>query len=102
MLGELNSVATWDVVTLCEMRAPPREVVLDGNHKLFLTRREYVASGVRILVHQRYANVVSNVVAHSDRLCSVDLVVNQFKLRIVSNYKAFVFYLFLEFSMSQI
>ena len=31
LLGELNSDATWDVVTLCGTRAPPREVVLAGN-----------------------------------------------------------------------
>ena len=97
LLGELNSVATWDVITLCETRAPPREVVLDGNHKLFLARGEYITSGVGILVHQRYADVVSNFVAHSDRLCSVDIVVGKSKMRIFVIYVPHAGYPFPEF-----
>ena len=70
LLLELDSVTTWDVVTFCETRALPCEVV----QTLLLARDEYVASGVGILVHRRYADVVCDYFAHSDRLCSVDIV----------------------------
>ena len=97
LLGELNLVATSDVVILSETRAPPREVIFDGNHKLFLARGEYVASGAGFLVHQRYADVVSNFVAHSDRLCSVDIVGGKSKMWIFAIYIPHAGYLFPEF-----
>ena len=64
---------TWDIVTFSECRSQPQQITIDGNHKLFIARDSYAASGVGILVHERYSDDVSNFTQHSGRLCSLDL-----------------------------
>ena len=58
LFNEFNSVATWDVIISCEARGPHQKLSLIATTFLFV-HGAYNASGVEIIVQQRFAHDIS-------------------------------------------
>ena len=59
---------------------------MDGGHRLFCGRDEFIYAGVAILVHARWASSIVHFQKVSDRLVYVDLLLHGLKYRVIAIY----------------
>ena len=72
LLAELEQLEL-DFIFFSETRTTSETTLLDDSHKLFSTSAEGAASGVAILVHQRWLDHIKHVHRINDRLIAMDI-----------------------------
>ena len=76
----------WDIILFSETRAESQTVEMEGGHRLYLHRGEYVASGVGVLIHARLVDSIRSTHFVSDRVLRVDLELAQRKISCCAVY----------------
>ena len=83
------SLCRWDIICLSETRCQTQDVFLDGGHRLISSNSSNArspASGVAILLHQRWTGRVARKICLHDRVMAIDVKVSRRTIRIIAVY----------------